>query len=143
MVPDNLSLKAAALTEPSVTAYNACERISTNKSDRVAVVGTGTLGLLSLLIAKLTAKSVDVIGIAPSELEFALELGADRALRPDETTSNGYDIVIEASGIRSGLSIAVRIADLGGRIALIACLRAVRRMSADRHRFEGHHCSCR
>jgi threonine dehydrogenase-like Zn-dependent dehydrogenase len=74
---------------------------------------------LSVLIAKLTAKSVDVIGVAESELEFALELGPDRVLRPDEALGNSYDVVIEASGVKSALSLAVRISDLGGRIALI------------------------
>lgn len=119
VVPDSLSLKAATLTEPTVTAYNACERTAVNKTDRVAVIGTGTLGLLSVLIAKLTAKSVDVIGVAESELEFAGELGADRILHPDEAVSNSYDVVIEASGVKSALSLAVRVSDLGGRIALI------------------------
>lgn len=119
VVPDSLSLKAATLTEPTVTAYNACERTAVNKTDRVAVIGTGTLGLLSVLIAKLTAKSVDVIGVAESELEFASELGADRVLRPDDAVANGYDVVIEASGVKSALSLAVRVSDLGGRIALI------------------------
>ncbi len=119
VVPDSLSLKAATLTEPTVTAYNACERTAVNKTDRVAVIGTGTLGLLSVLIAKLTAKSVDVIGVAESELEFASELGADRVLRPDEALANSYDVVIEASGVKSALSLAVRVSDLGGRIALI------------------------
>lgn len=118
-VPDNLSLKAATLTEPTVTAYNACERTSINKTDRVAVIGTGTLGLLSVLVAKLTAKSVDVIGVAESELEFALELGVDRALRPEEASNNSYDVVIEASGVKSALSLAVDIADLGARIGLV------------------------
>lgn len=119
VVPDNLSLKAATLTEPTVTAYHACERAAIGKTDRVAVIGTGTLGLLSLLVAQLTAKSVDVIGIAETELEFARTLGADRVLRPDEAVKNSYDVVIEASGVKSGLSLAIGISDLGGRIALV------------------------
>ena len=119
IVPDGLSLRAAALTEPTVTAYHACERTAIGKADNVAVIGTGTLGLLSLLVARLTARTVDVIGVADSELGFALELGADRALHPDEAPRDAYDVVIEASGVGSAFELAVDIAALGGRLAMV------------------------
>jgi 2-desacetyl-2-hydroxyethyl bacteriochlorophyllide A dehydrogenase len=119
VVPSKLSLKAATLTEPAVTAHHACDRAGIGSSDRVAIIGTGTLGLLSLMFAKLTAKSVSVIGVADPELELAKELGADRVLRPDEVAKGAYDVVIEASGVKSALSQAIDITDLGGRIALV------------------------
>jgi len=118
-LPEGLSMKAAALVEPAVTAYHACERARITPSDRVAVVGSGTLGLLSLMVAKLSARSVDVIGVAPSELELAGELGATRLLHPSEVPENAYDVVVETSGVASALSQAIRIADLGARVALV------------------------
>ncbi|WP_440981597.1 zinc-dependent alcohol dehydrogenase [Shinella sumterensis] len=119
IVPDNVSLEAATLVEPAVTAYHACERTRVGKADRVAVIGTGTLGMLSLMIAKLTARSVDVIGVAQSEMDYALELGATRVLRPEEAARDAYDVVIEASGVRSSMQLAIDLCDLGGRIALV------------------------
>ncbi|WP_051383194.1 zinc-binding dehydrogenase [Bradyrhizobium sp. WSM3983] len=121
-VPDNLPLKAATLVEPTVTAYHAVERAQVRTDDKVAVIGTGTLGLLALMIAKLTAESVDVIGLEQSELEYAKVLGADRALRPEEAPENGYSVVIEASGAAPTLGLAARILDLGGRCSLIGVI---------------------
>ena len=118
-LPDVLGMKAATLVEPTVTAYHACERARIAPSDRVAVVGSGTLGLLSLMIARLSAKSVDVIGVAPSELDLARELGATRTLQPSEILEGAYDVVIETAGVPSALSQSVRMADLGARIALV------------------------
>src|SRR5262249_14824803 len=69
-VPDGLSLKAATLVEPTVTAYHALERVRVRSDDTVAIIGSGALGLLSLLLAKLTAARVDVIGVEATELEF-------------------------------------------------------------------------
>jgi 2-desacetyl-2-hydroxyethyl bacteriochlorophyllide A dehydrogenase len=118
-VPDNLSLRAATLVEPTVTAYHAIERANVRSDDTVAIIGTGTLGLLTLLIAKLTAQRVDVIGVEESELTFAKSLGADRVLRPEETGENEYSVVVEASGAALSAGLAARILDLGGRCSLI------------------------
>lgn len=118
-VPEGLSLQAATLVEPSVTAYHAIERVNLRTDDVVAVIGTGTLGLLSLMMAKLTAERVDVIGVEETELAFAKSLGAENALKPDEAQENGYSVVLEASGAPSSTGLAARILDLGGRCSLI------------------------
>jgi 2-desacetyl-2-hydroxyethyl bacteriochlorophyllide A dehydrogenase len=118
-VPDNLSLKAATLVEPTVTAYHAVERARVRPDDVVAVIGSGALGLLSMLIAKLTAARVDVIGVEESELQFAKSLGADRVLQPADARENGYSVVLECSGAATSAGLAARILDLGGRCSLI------------------------
>jgi 2-desacetyl-2-hydroxyethyl bacteriochlorophyllide A dehydrogenase len=118
-IPGHLSFKAATLVEPTVTAYHALERVRLRADDTVAVIGSGALGLLSLLIAKLTAARVEVIGIEPKELAFASSLGADCVLRPEEAQENTYSVVIEASGTAASAGLAARILDLGGRCALI------------------------
>ena len=118
-VPAQLSLRAATLVEPTVTAYHAVQRVNVRTHDTVAVIGSGALGLLSLLIAKLTASQVDVIGVEDSELQFAKTLGANRVLRPVEARDNDYSVVIECSGSPFSAALATRILDLGGRCALI------------------------
>ena len=121
-IPDDLSMLAATLVEPSVTAYHAVERANIRTDDVVAVIGTGTLGLLALLIAKLTAARVDVIGVAESELAFAKSIGATNTLRPDEVKDNSYSVVLEASGAASALGLTARILDLGGRCSMIGVI---------------------
>lgn len=126
-LPAELSMTAATLVEPAVTAYHAVERAGVRTDDVVAVIGTGTLGLLALLIAKLTAARVDVIGVEPSELAFAGSLGADRVLRPEEAATDSYSVVIEASGAPSSTGLAARILDLGGRCSLIGVVNTAAR----------------
>jgi 2-desacetyl-2-hydroxyethyl bacteriochlorophyllide A dehydrogenase len=118
-VPDHLTLKAATLVEPTVTAYHALERVNLRPDDLVAIIGSGALGLLTLLIAKLTAARVDVIGVEETELQFAASLGADFVLKPSEAKDNEYSVVIECSGTAPSAGLAARILDLGGRGALI------------------------
>jgi 2-desacetyl-2-hydroxyethyl bacteriochlorophyllide A dehydrogenase len=118
-LPDQLSFKAATLVEPTVTAYHALERVNLRTDDSVGIIGSGALGLLALLIAKLTAARVDVIGVEDTELKFAQSLGSDRVLRPEETQENAYSVVIECSGTSASAGLAARILDLGGRCSLI------------------------
>ena len=118
-LPDSLSFKAATLVEPTVTAYHALQRVNLRVDDKVAVIGSGALGLLALLIAKLTATRVDVIGIEPGELQLARALGADQTLKPDEAPDNAYSVVVECSGTKASAGLAARILDLGGRCSLI------------------------
>jgi 2-desacetyl-2-hydroxyethyl bacteriochlorophyllide A dehydrogenase len=118
-LPSHLSFKAATLVEPTVTAYHALERVNLRTDDSVAVVGSGALGLLTLLIAKLSAARVDVIGVEETELQFASSLGADRVLKPAEVKDNEYSVVIECSGTAASAGLAARILDLGGRCSLI------------------------
>jgi threonine dehydrogenase-like Zn-dependent dehydrogenase len=118
-LPAGLSFEAAVLVEPGVAAYRACVRLGLRPTDRVAVIGTGTLGLLALLFARLTAARVDVIGVADSELALARELGADVTSHPADVPAGRYDAVIEASGSPDAFGIALTAADLGARIALI------------------------
>jgi threonine dehydrogenase-like Zn-dependent dehydrogenase len=107
------------LVEPTVTAYHALQRASLTTDDTVAIIGSGALGLLSLLIARLTAARVDVIGIEEGELKFAKSLGAEKTLLPEQAQDQGYSVVIEASGTPASAALAARILDLGGRCSLI------------------------
>jgi 2-desacetyl-2-hydroxyethyl bacteriochlorophyllide A dehydrogenase len=118
-VPNQLSFKAATLVEPTVTAYHALERVNLRPDDSVAIIGSGALGLLTLLIAKLSATRVDVIGVEETELQFASSLGADRVLKPADAKDNDYSVVIECSGTAASAGLAARILDLGGRCSLI------------------------
>lgn len=118
-LPAHLSFKAATLVEPTVTAYHALERVDLRPDDSVAIIGSGALGLLTLLIAKLSAARVDVIGVEETELAFATSLGADLVLSPAEAKDNEYSVVIECSGTAASAGLAARILDLGGRCSLI------------------------
>jgi L-iditol 2-dehydrogenase len=76
-IPDGLSLRAAALTEPVAIAMHALSVSRAQPSDRVLVTGAGPVGLL--MTAVLKAAGIDDITVsepAPARRERAAALGA-------------------------------------------------------------------
>jgi threonine dehydrogenase-like Zn-dependent dehydrogenase len=121
-VPEGLSLREAALVEPTVPVVHGLERVRCRFDDRVAVIGTGTLGLMAVQIAKVMAARVDAIGIEEEQLALAAELGADRTLHPSEAEHDSYSVVLEASGAAPSAGLVPRLLQPGGRAALIGIL---------------------
>ncbi|MCF4123364.1 alcohol dehydrogenase catalytic domain-containing protein [Antribacter sp. KLBMP9083] len=118
-VPDSVGDNAAVLVEPAVTVARALADTHCSLADSVAVVGTGTIGLLAVMLARAMASEVVAVGVDPAGLDLALELGADRALLNGEAPSAEFSLVVEASGSPSGFLEAVRLARTGGRIAAV------------------------
>jgi threonine dehydrogenase-like Zn-dependent dehydrogenase len=79
---------------------------------RVAVLGCGAIGLLSLLTAVAGgAASVDVTDLAPARLEVAARLGASRA---GAALDGEYDMIIDAAGAAETHAQSVRHQRPGG-----------------------------
>jgi L-iditol 2-dehydrogenase len=84
-LPEELSTREAALTEPTAIALHTVELSGVSPGDRVLVTGAGPVGLLT--IAVLRARGIDDIVVsepAPGRRERALAVGARRAVAPDE-----------------------------------------------------------
>ncbi|MFD9795891.1 zinc-binding dehydrogenase [Streptomyces sp. NPDC059070] len=119
VVPAAVDDLAAALVEPAVTVLAGLDRVSCSPGERVLVLGTGTIGLLAVQLARRLAGTVDVVGVDDAGLGAALRLGAEHAFRPGEAAPGGYDVVVEASGSPAALAEALQLADIGGRVAAI------------------------
>lgn len=119
LLPAGTSLRDAVLIEPGVTAVNAVLTTGIRFDDRVAVIGTGTLGLLTLAVARRITGHVDVLGSNEAGLALATELGAERTLTTEEARDDAYDVVIEASGRAGAVAMLGRILAPGGRAALV------------------------
>jgi 2-desacetyl-2-hydroxyethyl bacteriochlorophyllide A dehydrogenase len=119
VIPPELSLRDAALIEPSVTVVHGLARVRCAFDDRVVVIGTGTLGLVAVQVAGAIAESVDVIGIEEKGLALARELGASRAFTPEGAPYDAYTVAVEASGTPSAVALVPRLLEAGGRAALI------------------------
>ncbi|WP_243082395.1 alcohol dehydrogenase catalytic domain-containing protein [Streptomyces sp. 891-h] len=122
-LPAGLPEPAGALIEPAVSVVEAFERARLRFDDQVAVIGTGTMGLLAVQFAHRYAAKVHAIGIDRPGLELALRCGADAALHADEAPENAYSLVVEASGAASAFTGALRAAERGGRVALVGVAR--------------------
>ena len=118
-IPDSMSLRTAALLEPSATALHALRRTGVTASDRVLVLGTGTVGLCVLLLAKALGAEVTVAGVDDEGLMFARQLGADQVCQTDAITPDRYTVVVEASGAPAAVSTIPDALAPGGRAALV------------------------
>ena len=119
VLPDALSDLNAAFIEPAVTVVGGFDKAGCGLEDEVAVVGTGTIGLLAVQLASRMGRSVDAIGIDEAGLKLAAACGARRTLRPEQARSGSYSLVIEASGSSRAFLRSVELAATGGRVAVV------------------------
>lgn len=119
VIPDNVELNEALLSEPAVTAMNAVEKSCLQTGESAAVIGSGTLGLIVLQIARSVGAQVSVIGVDEDTLNTAKKLGAVHVYHPDQAPSNTFDVVYEASGASQIGPLLTRIAANCARIMQI------------------------
>ncbi len=123
-LPDTLDWGLSALTEPLAVAVHGLHIVDLAMGERVLVMGSGAIGLLSILAAK-AAGAGEVIATYRHEHQgaAALAAGADRALKDGETgglEKAGIDVVIETvGGTAPTLSEALGIVRPGGRISVL------------------------
>ncbi len=110
----------AAFMEPLSCVVHGIENVGIRLGDRVAVIGTGPIGMLLIR----TARAWGAGRFSASDLSSE-RLAAAAADGVEETTtdisslpSDRYDVVIDATGAPPLLKEAVRIARYGGRILM-------------------------
>ena len=130
-IPDSVTLEEAALVTNLGCVLYGFETVGGYiVGDRVAVIGPGPLGLISVQVAKaLCAGQVYLLGTRASRLQVGSNLGADRIIDVnhedavrlilDETRGNGADLVVESSGTEKGLQMAIAISRRMGKILLL------------------------
>jgi 2-desacetyl-2-hydroxyethyl bacteriochlorophyllide A dehydrogenase len=129
-VPESLSEKLAVMTEPLANIVHFY-RISLGElPETAAIVGSGTIGILALLMAKLRGiPKVAVIDRNPKRLEAARRLGADLVVDSGAADAaaetrrffggEGAEYVVEAAGHEATRRAAVACCRRGGRILFI------------------------
>ena len=131
-LPDSLSWEEGALVEPLAVGVHGLRRGSLAAGETVVVLGSGTIGLTTLVAARgLGASKVFVTARHPQQTEMAMRLGADAAVPSDgdelweavaaATEGRGADVVVETVGganLESTFSQAVEIARPQGRIVV-------------------------
>lgn len=126
-LPHGLSLRRAALAEPAAVAWHAVERAGDVRGTRVAVIGSGPIGLLAAAAARHHgAREVVATDLHEHPRATARALGAQTldARAADEIAALHADVVIESSGTAPGLAAAVSAARRGGTVVLVGLQRA-------------------
>jgi threonine 3-dehydrogenase len=130
--------EVAAVQEPFGNAVHACQTTDL-RGKRVAIFGTGTIGLFAILVAKGMGASL-IIGVDPSpeRRAMAMKLGCDLVLDParppedqpwladqalltqviDATGGIGVDVSMEMAGFNDSLNNAIKVTRRGGTVVM-------------------------
>jgi L-iditol 2-dehydrogenase len=127
-LPDSAAYPLAALIEPLAVAMHGVAVTPRELLERVVIVGAGTIGLLTLLAARLAgAGRIAVVDRLPRRLDLAMTLGADAVIDAGSpasvaAVSGSADAVFEAVGVSGALHTAVAAARPGGQVTLLGNL---------------------
>ena len=114
----SVSLLEAALAEPAAVAWRAISLGRPRPGERVAVVGDGTLALITAHLLRLYSPAeLIVCGQRPAQAALAIGLGATGFALDD--AAGPFDLVIEAAGTAGAVERALGLARRGGRVVLI------------------------
>ena len=109
-LPAGIAASDGCLVEPIAVAVHGVRRGGVQGTDRVAVIGGGTIGQTASLAAQAIGARVDLKARHDTQREAAVRLGAG------EVHTDDYDVVIEAAGTASALADAVEHCRPGGTI---------------------------
>lgn len=131
-VPDDLTDEAAVLVEPTACAVHAAAQVT---ASTVALIGAGTLGLLTLAALRHRHPDIEILATAkhPHQRALARGLGADLVVEPAELDravrarsgsmrfdngqlAGGVPAVVDCVGSAESLAQALRIAAPGATI---------------------------
>jgi threonine dehydrogenase-like Zn-dependent dehydrogenase len=136
-VPDGMPDEAAVLVEPAACAVHAARSIA-DAGEEVAVIGAGTLGLLTIAaIRRLGAARGALVATAKhaDQSRLAKELGADVVVEPDgleravrsatrslrigDQLTGGLGVVVDCVGSADSLTQALQVVAPGGDVLLL------------------------
>jgi 2-desacetyl-2-hydroxyethyl bacteriochlorophyllide A dehydrogenase len=127
ILPDAISLDAAAYVEPLACAIHGQDRIGIRAGETVLIIGGGPMGLAHAALAKLQGAAQIVVSEPDlHRREIAIKMGADVVVDPinenlneilkSKTNNIGPDVVIEAVGSIPTYEASVALVRRGGRI---------------------------
>jgi 2-desacetyl-2-hydroxyethyl bacteriochlorophyllide A dehydrogenase len=128
-VPATVTDAELLVTEPLAVVVRAANRGEPRAGQQAAVVGAGTLGLLTLQVLRARGLRVMVVSRSERRFELARQLGADHthAARNADDLANaaqqfsgreGVDLVVETAGTAEAVLHALSLVRPGGRVVL-------------------------
>ena len=140
-VPEAMADERAVMIEPLACAIHAALRAEVEPGASVLIVGSGTVGILTVLaLRRLTeVGSVTVVAKHGAQRSMALDFGADHTVEPAGALAavrraarafaltpmrgepfllGGVDVAFDCAGARGSLDLALRATRAGGRVVL-------------------------
>jgi 2-desacetyl-2-hydroxyethyl bacteriochlorophyllide A dehydrogenase len=129
-LPGGVDFEVGALVEPLAVAVHGLRLVGLSVGERVAIIGSGTIGLMALVGARaLGASDIFMTARYPHQAEAARGLGADQVVEAGEdavqelTVAFGGrlpEVVVETVGGHADtLNQAVTLAQPGGRVSIL------------------------
>jgi 2-desacetyl-2-hydroxyethyl bacteriochlorophyllide A dehydrogenase len=127
-ISSNISFEEA-LAEPIGCTTNGILKTNIRLGDKVALVGTGFMGLILLQQIKLQGASLVIaIDLRDDMLEIATKLGADAVINPSKedvnekinklTNNKKVDVSFEVGGSQATLNMAAEICRMEGKLVI-------------------------
>jgi threonine dehydrogenase-like Zn-dependent dehydrogenase len=118
-LPDDCDLTAAALLEPAACIAAAALKGNAQPGERVAVVGTGTLGMFAVQFLKANSPGeLLVVGTRRDREALSRQYGATDFRTKDQDLPDDFDVVIETAGSADAARISAALLRRGGRLVL-------------------------
>lgn len=108
-LPESMTMQEGAMLEPLAVGMHAAKRGDVTMGKSVCILGSGTIGIMTLLAAKaLGATKIIISDLVDNRLSKAKQFGADIVVNPqnqdleqivmEATDGQGCDIVFETAG---------------------------------------------
>ena len=133
LLPDYVSFEAGTLIEPLACVVHAIRKSKVKAGDSVALIGTGTMGLLFIEALRFWGiRDLIVYEVLDWRIKKAQEFGATQVLIPDKDPekeakrfkeilkSNGADKVIIAAKDVSAMKLGMQLVNKGGTVVFFA-----------------------
>ncbi len=124
-LPSSLDPGDGALAEPIAVCVRGLRLGGIRQGDRVVVLGAGTIGLVSLLLARAAGAEVAITARRPAQQEMARQLGAAEIFEDSESARTALsdwqaDSVVETvGGTAPTLADATAIVRPGGTVVML------------------------
>lgn len=128
-LPQTMPSALAIFTEPLANAVHMFRLISPAPLFRLAIVGAGTMGALTVALSRLLgARETLVVDVNDQRLKIMKSIGAETAintgspegiLEAHRLAGRGFDVVIDASGSTAARQMAFDLCRSGGQVCLL------------------------
>jgi 2-desacetyl-2-hydroxyethyl bacteriochlorophyllide A dehydrogenase len=128
VIPDHVTYEKAALCEPIAVAIHMIRRTGLKLGDKIAIIGTGPIGLALALVCKVAGVSKIVLSeVNKYRIDLVRELGfevidasenteSQTADIIEKTLGGGADISFECAATVESLSVALKVTKIRGTI---------------------------
>jgi len=117
-IPDAVRDEQAVFVEPLAAAYQVIKQCPIEKRMRVAVVGSGRLGLLVAQVLQATGCHLEVVGRNELTLNFCEKKGIQATPVGELNARPDRDVVVDCSGSPEGFGVAVALVRPRGTLIL-------------------------